>query len=435
MTEQILKTVRGMKDLLPPETRIFSRIESEMRRVFATYGFSELRTPLVEETRLFSRGIGEETDIVSKEMYTFPDRDGTLLTLRPEGTASAVRAYVEHGFDRTDPVQRWFYTGPMFRHERPQKGRYRQFHQIGAEIFGLPDPFADAELVHMLADFVSSLGVTGVELRINSLGCAVCRDAYRAALMAYLEQRVESLCEDCRRRLSTNTLRVLDCKNEKCIAATENAPSSSDNLCAECAAHFDRFKTGLDAFGDTWSLDRRMVRGLDYYNRTAFELLATDPSAGSQNAVAGGGRYDTLVEMLGGRPTPAVGFAIGLERLRNLVPFATDEPPSPARIFVMGQGFSQVNQAAKLAAELRKKGVPTEADCSDRSFRAKFKRADRVGVEYTVIIGENEAARGTCAIKSMKASPLPGGAKQVEVALSNAVEVIAEYLNGRHGGT
>ncbi|MFA6033742.1 MAG: histidine--tRNA ligase [Myxococcota bacterium] len=398
MGEQAVRCVRGMKDLLPADSRIFTAIEGEMRRVFGSFGFCEIRTPLVEETRLFSRGIGEETDIVSKEMYTFPDRDGSLLTLRPEGTASAVRAYIEHSFDRSDPVQRWYYTGAMFRHERPQKGRYRQFHQIGAESFGVADPFADAELIHMLLVFMAALKVAGVALRINSLGCPVCRPAFREKLRTFMESRAAELCDDCKRRIVTNPLRVLDCKQERCIAATAGAPASSENLCQECAVHFTGVQNALAAFGDTWSVDNRMVRGLDYYNRTTFELLATDPEAGAQNAVAGGGRYDALVEMLGGRATPAVGFAIGLERLRMLVAGAGDPALPAVSVFILAGSRATIREAATLASVLRGRGIPVELDGTDRGFKAKFKRADKSGARIAVIIGEDEAARGTCAV-------------------------------------
>lgn len=428
MTDPIIRSVKGMHDVLPPASRLFARIEAAMRRDFALYGFAELRTPIVEETRLFSRGIGEETDIVAKEMYTFTDRDGTSLTMRPEGTASAVRAYVEHGLAATDPVARWYYTGPMFRHERQQKGRYRQFHQIGAEIFGLADATADAELIHMLADFARGLGVTGVSLGLNSLGCPACRPAYRAALAAALLAVKDRLCDDCRRRLEKNPLRVLDCKREECRAATAAAPASADHLCGPCAAHFSQVRAGLDAFGDACTVDSRMVRGLDYYNRTTFELLAADPAVGSQNAVAGGGRYDTLVEMLGGRPTPAVGFAIGVERLASLVPSAKEPAPPPVKVFVMAVGAGTVPPAAKLCAALRARGIAVELDGSEKGFKAKFKRADRSGALYAAIIGEDEAKQGGCAIKALSDRPLPGGEKQIAAPLAATPALLERLL-------
>jgi histidyl-tRNA synthetase len=429
-----IRSVKGMHDLLPASSRVFARIESEMRRVFSLYGFSEIRTPVVEETRLFSRGIGEETDIVAKEMYSFLDRDGTSLSLRPENTASAVRAYIEHGLSVSDPVARWYYTGPMFRHERAQKGRYRQFHQIGAEIFGIPDAAADAELIHMLMDFTAAVGVGGTRLGINSLGCPACRPAYRDALRAFAAGVREHLCEDCRRRIETNPLRVLDCKKETCRAATEAAPASAEHLCAECAGHFGRLKAGLEAFGDPYEVDRRMVRGLDYYNRTTFELSAAAPAGGeavalgAQNAVAGGGRYDGLVEMLGGRPTPAVGFAIGLERLAMLSPWAS-EPVRPAvRVFVMAVGEGTLGPAAALASGFRQMGIAVEFDGSDRGFRAKFKRADKSGAAVAVVVGEDEAKRGVCAVKAMAAGIPSGGEKQAEVKMADAAAYIANIL-------
>ncbi|MBI5528872.1 MAG: histidine--tRNA ligase [Deltaproteobacteria bacterium] len=431
-----IRSVKGMHDLLPASSRVFSRIEAEMRRVFSQYGFSEIRTPVVEETRLFSRGIGEETDIVAKEMYTFLDRDGTSLSLRPENTASAVRAYIEHGMAVSDPVARWYYAGPMFRHERAQKGRYRQFHQIGAEIFGISDAAADAELMHMLMDFAAAVGVSGGRLGINSLGCAACRPAYREALKSFAVGVRERLCEDCGRRIETNPLRVLDCKKEPCRAATENAPASADHLCADCAAHFARLRSALDAFGDTYEVDRRMVRGLDYYNRTTFELSAAAPAEeggdgaglGAQNAIAGGGRYDGLVEILGGRPTPAVGFAVGLERLAMLSPWAADPLPPAVRVFVMAVGEGTLEPAAALASGLRRRGVSVEFDGSDKGFKAKFKRADKSGAVVAAIVGEDEARRGVCAVKSMTAAMLPGGEKQAEVPVADAAAYIETVL-------
>ena len=433
MSEGLVRSIRGMSDLLPPESGVFAFIESEMRRVFALYGFREIRTPILEETTLFARAVGEETDIVGKEMYTFTDRDGTSLTLRPEGTASAVRAYIEHGMDRNDPVARWFYTGPMFRHERPQKGRFRQFHQIGAEVFGLQDPHIDAELIHMLASFIRELGVEGVSLRLNSLGCDKCRPAFREALNIFLKRVEDSLCDDCRKRMTLNPLRVLDCKKEKCISVTMDAPSATDHLCDECSSHFKGVTHVLSAFGVDWEADKRMVRGLDYYSRTTFELLATAPGAevGSQNAIAGGGRYDNLVEMLGGRPTPAVGFAIGMERLAMLLGGKAGLNDRPVKIFVMSAGSGTLSLAANLVSGLRKLNIATEFDGSERGFKAKFKRADKSGAGFAVVIGENEMEKSVCVVKSMSEIPLADGKKQIEVLLNGAAEVISKMLSER----
>ena len=309
-----------MNDALPPETAKWNSIERRCRAVLESHGYREIRTPLCEYTQLFARSIGEATDIVEKEMYTFDDRDGRSLTLRPEGTAGVVRAYIEHSIPKWEPITRWYYIGPMYRHERMQKGRYRQFTQVGCEVFGIAEPTIDAELCAMLEALLQDLGVQNVTTYVNSLGRGDDRAAYRDALTAYLQGHLEELCDDCKRRLAQNPLRVLDCKVEGCAAVAAKAPAILDHLGEASRAHLEGVRRALDALQVRYEVDAHMVRGLDYYTGTIFELRGQGGTLGSQNAVCGGGRYDGLVEQLGGPATPAVGFAMGLERLALVVP-------------------------------------------------------------------------------------------------------------------
>ena len=320
-----------MNDILPEEVELWQHLEATARKVFSRYGYAEIRVPAVEKTELFCRSIGESTDIVEKEMYTFEDRSGNSLTLRPEGTASVMRSFIQHKLYNLDPVNKLYYLGPMFRYERPQKGRYRQFHQIGAEVIGVEDARIDVQVLAMLCHFFEAAEIPGVELQINSLGCPECRPAYREALVAFLEQRSEKLCSDCVRRTGTNPLRVLDCKVPGCKEATEGAPSVLDHLCPACEDHFAKVKSGLDRLELDYSVNARMVRGLDYYTRTTFEMV-TD-RLGSQNAVAAGGRYDGLIRDLGGPDLPGIGFAMGLERLVLLKSSETREASRPEVFF------------------------------------------------------------------------------------------------------
>ena len=306
----VMKGIRGFKDILPGEVEKWQYVESEARRVFGLFGFLELRIPVLERTELFARSIGEATDIVGKEMYTFPDRDGDSLTLRPEATTSIMRAYLENGLNVKEPVGKYYFIGPMFRYERPQKGRYRQFHQIDAEILGVEEPRADAEILVMLMRFLSGLALKNLNLQINSLGDTACRGPYRGEIQKFLRSKSEALCEDCQRRLDTNPLRVFDCKKEGCQAQLAGAPVVLDFLCADCRRHFEQVKGLLDELRLPYAVNPRMVRGLDYYTRTAFEVVAGD--LGAQNAVCGGGRYDGLAEEIVGPSVPAIGFAIGV---------------------------------------------------------------------------------------------------------------------------
>src|SRR5512144_3223075 len=349
--------VKGMNDVLPADVARWQEMERVAREVFALYGYREVRTPAVEHAQLFARGVGEATGIVNKEMYVFEDKGEEMLALRPEGTAGTVRAFIEHGAYVEGP-QKWFYVGPMFRRERPQKGRYRQFHQIGCEAFGIADPLLDAEQIALLADFFGRLGVQA-ELKLNSVGDRNCRPAYLQDLRAYLTGRKGELCGDCRERIERNPLRVLDCKVESCQPVLAEAPRLLDRLCAGCREHFDAVRAGLDALGVPYRVDPRLVRGLDYYVRTAYEF--SSDAIGAQSAVAGGGRYDGLVETLGGQPTPGIGFALGQARL-TLVLDAIGRPPPDERpaVFFVSADEAGARAAPVWAARLRKAGIACE---------------------------------------------------------------------------
>jgi histidyl-tRNA synthetase len=390
--------VKGMNDVLPADVARWHEMESMAREVFALYGYREVRTPVVEHAQLFARGVGEATDIVNKEMYVFEDKGEELLALRPEGTAGTVRAFIEHGAFVEGP-QKWFYMGPMFRRERPQKGRYRQFHQIGCEAFGVADPLLDAEQIALLADYLGRLGV-GADLRLNSVGDQSCRPAYLAELTAWLTERKGQLCADCNDRIERNPLRVLDCKVESCQPVLDRAPRLLDRLCDGCRTHLEQVKGGLDALGVSYRIDGRLVRGLDYYVRTAYEFTST--ALGSQSAVAGGGRYDRLVETLGGPPTPGIGFALGEERLAMILEKTGRPPPrqAPAVFFVTADATGAV-EALRRAAELRRAGIACDLDPRGGKLKAQFKQAERVGARYAVVLGGNEVATGQAKLKDL----------------------------------
>ncbi|MBM4270237.1 MAG: histidine--tRNA ligase [Deltaproteobacteria bacterium] len=395
-----ISAVKGFRDGLGSAARLYSEIETSAIRVLERYGFSQIRLPILERTELFARAIGETTDIVEKEMYTFPDRDGTLLTLRPEGTASAVRAFVEHHLDQTDSVTKLYYSGPIFRHERPQKGRYRQFEQIGAELFGRDDPLADAEVLTCVRDVLDELGLATARIMINSLGDASCRPKYRERLRAWGEEHRAELCPNCVRRIEKNPLRLLDCKEEGCRKLSETAPLLRDSLCEPCASHFAQVRSLLDAMGVVYEVDPRLVRGLDYYERTSFEVTAE--GLGSQAAVAGGGRYDGLVARLGGPKIAAIGFAFGLDRLALAVQAARATAEQDAAlalvpaVFIASLGADTRADALALARKLRRLGVRVELD-GGRSLKSLMRRADRLGAPRVLILGEDEVAvrRGT----------------------------------------
>ncbi len=392
-----LTAVKGFNDILPDESGRWQHIEQTARRVFELNGFGEIRVPIVEKTELFCRSIGDATDIVEKEMYTFIDKGENSVTLRPEGTAGVMRAFIEHKLYAQDPVAKLYYLGPMFRYERPQKGRYRQFHQIGAELTGVHDPLADAQVLNMLTSFFREIGLTEPTLQINSLGCPECRPAYRAALRSFLEERLGLLCEDCIRRFETNPLRTLDCKVPGCVAATAGAPSVLDHLCSGCHEHFSTVRRYLDLSATQYSINSLMVRGLDYYTRTTFEMVTG--LLGSQSAVAAGGRYDGLISQLGGPAIPGIGFAMGLERVALLL--GSQEFATQPDLFIATMGGGERDVAFRLMDGLLKSGVRVEMDYEGKSLKSQMRRADKLKARYSVVIGENEVASGQASFKRM----------------------------------
>jgi histidyl-tRNA synthetase len=394
----VMKGIRGFKDILPGEVEKWQYVEGEARRVFGLFGFLELRIPLLEKTELFARSIGEATDIVGKEMYTFPDRDGDSLTLRPEATTSIMRAYLEHGLDVKEPVGKYYFIGPMFRYERPQKGRYRQFHQIDAEILGVQEAQADAELLVMLMRFLGGLALKNLNLQINSLGDPACRGPYRDEIQKFLRSKSEKLCEDCQRRLETNPLRVFDCKKEECQAQLAGAPVVLDFLCPDCRRHFEQVKSLLDELHLPYAVNPRMVRGLDYYTRTAFEVVAGD--LGAQNSVCGGGRYDGLAEEIGGPSVPAIGFAIGVERLVMLLPEEKNYLRYPD-VFLAALGEEAQRKGFSLAQELRDAGVWVEIDYEGKSLKSQMRKAGRLKTPWVVILGEEELKKNRVVLRDM----------------------------------
>ncbi len=413
-----------MNDLLPQETVGFARLERITRELFARYGFGEVRTPIVEEAALFARSIGEATDVVEKEMYVFPDRHGKPLALRPEGTAGAVRAFIEHNQASLDPITRWFYLGQMFRHERPQKGRYRQFNQVGAELLGVGGPEADAELLALIDDWLRALGVGGVALQLSTIGDAQCRPAYLENLTRYLSAHRSELCADCQRRIDTNPMRILDCKNPQCQPVIAAAPTPLEHLCEPCRRHFDELQSDLNALSIGYSLNPRLVRGLDYYNRTTFEFIAS-LGLGTQDAVAAGGRYDNLVEQLGGPSTPAVGFAAGIERL--LIVLAAGGEPTSAPVpdlFIAVQSDAARRSSLALARSLRSQGLWVELDLRFGSLKSQLRRADKLKVALAVVLGDDELGSGTAQLKAMNrerlGQDLPSDAARISLATLGA---------------
>jgi len=403
-----IQAIRGMNDCLPTDSPLWQKVEGTVKQVISAYGYSEVRMPIVEQTHLFSRAIGEVTDVVEKEMYTFEDRNGDSLTLRPEGTAGCVRSGIENGL-LYNQEQRLWYMGPMFRHERPQKGRYRQFHQVGAEVFGLNGPDVDAEMIMMTARLWRELGISDhVRLELNSIGSLEARANYRDALVAYLEQHEEVLDEDCKRRMYTNPLRVLDTKNPDVQAILGDAPKLSAFLDEESKQHFAGLCELLDAAGIEYQVNERLVRGLDYYNRTVFEWITE--SLGAQGTVCGGGRYDGLVEQLGGKATPAVGFAMGLERLVLLLDtLGLNDVRRAVDVYLVTAGEGTMMSGMKLAEQLRESvpGLRVMTHFGGGSFKKQFKRADKVGAAVALVLGENEVAEGTVVVKD-----LAGGEQQ-----------------------
>lgn len=395
---KIINVQKGTHDILPQEVSQWHFLEKTALEVFTKYGYKEIRTPIFEATELFARGVGDTTDIVNKEMYTF-EKSERSLTLRPENTAGVVRSFIENGMSRLSaPVKLW-YKGPMFRYERPQKGRQRQFHQVGVEMFGIKDPTADAESILMAVDYLKALGLNDLEVEINSLGCPKCREEFKINLKKALKPYLSNLCEDCQNRYEKNPLRLLDCKVESCKEIFERPEVQniiqSDFICEECAEHFSKLKSYLDSMDIKYSVNKLLVRGLDYYNRTVFEIKSNN--LGSQNAVCGGGRYDSLVANLGGEDTPAVGWAMGMERLNSLLPERNSE---------LLDGYIVSNnseEAFKFAHELRKQGFKVEFDLSNKKFTKQLEKASKVA-KYALILGEDEINAGTVSVKNLETS-------------------------------
>jgi histidyl-tRNA synthetase len=394
-----ITSIKGFADILPGEVEIWQSVEATARRVFSSYNYAEIRIPILEKTELFSRSIGETTDIVEKEMYTFEDRDATRITLRPEGTAGVVRAYVQSEMYKSEPVQKLYYMGPMFRRERPQKGRLRQFHQIGAEALGRGDPLIDAEILLLLSDFFNAVKLSEPSLQLNSLGDITCRPGYREKLLMFLRQRKDSLCANCQRRMERNPLRALDCKEPGCIAATKDAPSILESLCAPCHQHFTAVQRLLNQSGVRFTLNPRMVRGLDYYCRTTFEWTTTQ--LGSQGTVAAGGRYDGLVQELGGPAIPGVGFAMGVERLTMLLRLQEGPATRGPDLFVVWVGESARDWVFPIVHRLRQKGIAVEMEGEVRSLKSQMRRADKFKAASVLIVGDDELANGRAVLRDM----------------------------------
>jgi len=421
-----VSAVKGFRDVLPDESRRWRVLEDAAESVFGRYGFGEVRLPVLERTELFARSLGETTDIVEKEMYSFADRDETLVTLRPEATAGVVRAYLEGGLVQADPTARLFYRGPMFRRERPQRGRYRQFYQIGVEVLGRDDALVDAELLVMLDRYLTEVGTRDVRLELNSLGDATCRPVYRERLREFGTAHLAALCPDCHRRLEKNPLRILDCKVEGCRRVVADAPVMLDSLCAACRTHFDEVRRLLDQEGIAYGVNPRLVRGLDYYCRTAFELIGA--GLGAQNAVGGGGRYDGLVAALGGPDVPGVGFALGVERLAMVTPGAEAVAAGPMAV-VLPLDARGVGPALRIATRLRDQHVAVGLEPAGRSLKALLRAADRRRARLAVIIGDDELQAGRATVRDLarhedRRHALPLDAPGPELA--TAVRALAE---------
>ena len=410
----MIQLIRGFKDILPGEVELWQAIEKVAREILEDFGFKEIRIPIMERTELFARSIGEDTDIVEKEMYTFPDRKGDLITLRPEATASIVRAYIQHRLHAADAVQKYYTIGPMFRRERPQKGRYRQFYQINAEIFGVESGLADVQLIYLLLALFERLQVPDVKAHINSLGCPKCRPKFKDALAEFLTAVSDKLCADCKRRKDRNPLRVLDCKVPACREAMADAPSILDHLCSECKADFAEVKSMLEKLGVPFVVDKNLVRGLDYYARTTFEIQTE--SLGAQNAVAGGGRYDGLVSELGGPDIPATGFAIGFDRLAELTGLTAGQFYRKPDVFLAALGDKSRLLAFEWICALGDMGVRAEMDFAGKSLKSQMKRADRLEAGHVLIVGDDELKKGVAILRNMETKD------QVSVPLDGLVE-------------
>ena len=400
----MIQIPKGCKDVLPSQVYAWHKLEDTARSVAQAYAFKEIRTPVFEHTELFARGVGDTTDIVNKEMYTFLDKGGRSVTLRPEGTAGVARAFLEHGLAGGVLPFKAYYLISAFRYERPQAGRLREFHQFGCELYGAAGAAADAEIISLADTFLKKLGLKEVALQINSIGCKHCRARYHEALKAYFAPHINAMCGDCRSRFEKNPMRILDCKEEGCKAIAAGAPRMLEYLCDDCRAHFEEVKNLLSKAGVGYTVNPSIVRGLDYYSRTVFEFVSA--AAGAQGTVLGGGRYDTLLEQMDGKSVPAVGFAAGMERLLMVMEAENCMPPADmgAACYLAGMDAPSREKAFLLAEELRREGISCEVDLMERSVKAQFKYADKTGARFVAVIGERELAEGAAEVKDMRAS-------------------------------
>jgi len=416
----MIQLIRGFKDILPEEIALWQYIEKIAANIFEDFGFREIRIPIMERTELFARSIGENTDIVEKEMYTLDDRKGDQLTLRPEATASIVRAYIQHKMYAPDPVRKLFTIGPMFRRERPQKGRYRQFYQIDAEVFGVASPYIDAQLIIMLSVLFDRLKIKDIHTHINSLGCPECRPKFKKVLDCFISSKIDGLCTDCNRRKDRNPLRVLDCKVPSCREAMVDAPALIDHICDACRDHFNTVRDLLDAQGIEYILDKKLVRGLDYYTRTTFEIQTG--ALGAQSAIAGGGRYDGLVNELGGPIIPAIGFAIGFDRLVEVARQQQQRLDRGPDVFIAALGEKCRDVAFDWSCRLNRAGFYTDMDLSDKSLKSQMKRANRLQAAWVLILGENELAAGEAILRNMDTK------EQVVISMDQLVETVKGHI-------
>ena len=411
---------KGTKDLLPAQAYKWHYVERKFAEICKNYGFKEIRTPMFEHTEVFARGIGDTTDVVQKEMYTFNDHGNRSITLKPEGTSGAVRAFIEHKQYAEVQPTKYYYDTDCFRYEKPQSGRLRHFHQFGIEVFGTPNMLADSEVICLANDFLNQLGITEIELRINSVGCPECRKKHREALKEFLRPRYDELCNTCKERYDRNPMRILDCKSETCQEIVKDAPRMLDYLCDDCRDAFEELKANLTAMGIEYKVDHNIVRGLDYYTKTAFEFVTT--SIGAQGTVCGGGRYDHLIEELGGPPIPGVGFGLGIERLLMLMDACGAQFPADnsVDVFIAVMGERAKAFGLKLCRELRQSGVAAEMDTLARNIKGQFKYADRLNAKYTLVIGENELDKGVVSLKDMSMS------QQREIKIEDIFEEIVK---------
>jgi len=417
----MIHLIRGFRDILPEDVNLWQHVEKTAVNLLESFGFTEIRLPVMERSELFARSIGENTDIVEKEMYTFADRKGDLITLRPEATASVVRSYIQHSMYAKDPVRKFYTIGPMFRRERPQKGRYRQFYQINAEVFGIASPLIDVQMILILTTLFSRLRIADVHVHLNSLGCPDCRPVFTEQLLDLLGRVSGDLCTDCKRRQQKNPLRVLDCKVPSCRDAMKDAPAIIDFLCPACNKHFKSVQNALNGMNIEYVVDKRLVRGLDYYTRTTFEIQTG--SLGAQSAVAGGGRYDGLVKTLGGPDQPATGFAIGFDRLVEIARQNQYSFSTAPDVFIAALGENSIGRAFEWACGLSVAGIKAEMDFSDKSLKSQMKRADKLGAVYVLIVGEKELAEGAAMLRSMSTQ------QQFSVPIEHMVDNITSIMN------